>query len=394
VSAKLSGVPELVAIDLPGGEAFVDALQRVWEAGEAALPVDQRVTSRRKEELYDSLGPAAVIGPEGRRNRPGGRRSRPGGRPVEPGDALVMATSGTTGIPKGVVLTHAAVEASARATSARLGVDPGRHRWLACLPLNHVGGLSVVTRSLVTSTPLTVLPRFEPAPVEALAGPDVLVSLVTTALRRTRAALFHTVVLGGSPPPDGLPPNVVTTYGMTETGSGVVYDGRPLDGVEVDVDQAGEIRLRGPMLLRAYRDGTVPLDGAGWLRTGDLGSLDPDGRLTVAGRKSDLIVSGGENIWPGPVEDAIRAHPGVADVAVAGRPDPEWGEAVVAWVVPADPDEPPALADLRALVADRVARFAAPRRLVITGELPRTSIGKVRREALAGGETATRSDLG
>ena len=388
VTAKLSVVPELVAIDLPGGAAFVAALERVWEAGHAALPVDQRVTTQTKEQLYDTLSPSAVIGPEG-------RRARSGGRPVEPGDALVMATSGTTGVPKGVVLTHAAVEASAQATSARLGVDPGRHRWIACLPLNHVGGLSVVTRSLLTATPLTVLPQFDVAAVEALAGPDVMVSLVATALRRTQATLFHTVVLGGSQPPDELPSNVVTTYGLTETGSGVVYDGRALDGVEVGIDGAtGEISVRGPMLLRAYRDGTVPLDAEGWFRTGDLGSFGADGRLVVAGRKSDLIISGGENIWPGPVEDAIRSHPGVADVAVAGRPDPEWGEAVVAWIVPVDPAAPPALGDLRVLVAERVARFAAPRRLVVTDELPRTSIGKVRREALAGGETATRSDLG
>jgi O-succinylbenzoic acid--CoA ligase len=182
---------------------------------------------------------------------------------------------------------------------------------------------------------------------------------------------------------------------LTETGSGVVYDGRPLDGVEVDVDGGtGEIRLRAPMLLRAYRDGSVPFDPDGWFRTGDIGSFGADGRLEVTGRRSDLIISGGENIWPDPVEEAIRAHPGVDDVAVAGRPDAEWGEVVVAWVVPADAANPPSLADLRALVAERVARFAAPRRLVITSELPRTSIGKVRRDQLPGGETATRSDLG
>ena len=374
---KLPVVPDLVAIDLPGGEPFVDALRRAWDDGDAVLPVDQRLPPAARAALLEALAPASVVGPDG-------RSALAGGRPVEPGDALVMATSGTTGVPKGVVLTHAAVEASARATSARLGVDPGRHRWLACLPLNHVGGLSVVTRSLCTGTPLDVLPGFDAEAVRALAGPDVMVSLVATALQRTPADLFRTVVLGGSAPPTDLADNVVTTYGLTETGSGVVYDGLPLDGVEVDVDSAtGEVRLRGPMLLRCYRDGTVPLDGDGWFATGDVGGFDGDGRLTVHGRMTDMIISGGENIWPVPVEEVLRTHPGVAEVAVAGRPDPEWGQRVVAWVVPTDPGDPPRLEELRDLVGDRLARFAAPRQLVIASALPRTSIGKIRREGLA-----------
>ncbi len=369
-------MPELVAIDLPGGEPFVDALRRVWDDGDAALPVDQRLPPAARAVLFDALGPARVVGPDG-------CRALQGGRPVEPGDALVMATSGTTGAPKGVVLTHDAVAASARATSARLGVDPGRHRWLACLPLSHVGGLSVVTRSLCTGTRCDVLPGFDAEAVRALSGPEVMVSLVATALQRTPADLFRTVVLGGSAPPAELASNVVTTYGLTETGSGVVYDGLPLEGVEVDVDGAsGEIRLRGPMLLRCYRDGTVPLDPDGWFATGDVGGFDGDGRLTVHGRVTDMIISGGENIWPAPVEEVLRSHPGVAEVAVAGRPDPEWGQRVVAWVVPADPARPPRLEELRDLVGERLARFAAPRQLVIASSLPRTSIGKIRREEL------------
>ena len=375
-------MPDLVAIDLPGGPDFVTALRRVWDAGDAALPVDQRLGPDARAVLLDTLAPAAVIGP-GHDSRGPGRRPRPGGRPVESGDALVMATSGTTGRPKGVILTHDAVAASARATSDRLGVDPDRHRWLACLPLNHVGGLSVVARSLVTGTDLTVMPGFDAGEVRRAAGPDVFVSLVATALLRTPADLFHTVVLGGSAPPSGLPANVVTTYGLTETGSGCVYDGVPLDGVEVGIDPAmSEIRLRGPMLLRAYRDGTVAFDAEGWFRTGDVGAVGPDGRLAVQGRMTDMIISGGENIWPGPVEDVIRTHPKVAEVAVAGRPDPEWGQRVVAWVVPADPADPPTLDALRDLVGDRLARFAAPRQLVLTTGLPRTSIGKIRRDAL------------
>ncbi|HUE58792.1 MAG TPA: AMP-binding protein [Acidimicrobiales bacterium] len=373
-------MPHLVAIDLPGGPQFVQVLAAAWDRGDAVLPMDQRLSLEAKRRIVDALKPSSILGPDG-------EQRLAAGEPVEPGDALVVATSGTTGEPKGVVLTMAAVEASARATTSRLGVDPERHRWLACLPLNHVGGLSVVTRSLLTGTPCTVLPGFEAGAVGSEAGPDVFVSLVATALQRVGAAgaRFHTVVLGGSAPPAELPANVVTTYGMTETGSGVVYDGVPLAGVEVSVEGGrSEIRVRCPMLLRCYRDGTVPLDQDGWFATGDMGRFGPDGRLQVEGRLSDLIISGGENIWPSSVEAALLGHRGVAEVAVAGVPDPEWGQRVVAWVVPSDPADPPALDELVALVAERVAPFAAPKQVVSVDSLPRTSIGKIRRDLLGG----------
>jgi O-succinylbenzoic acid--CoA ligase len=302
--------------------------------------------------------------------------------PVDEGDALVVATSASTGAPKGVVLTHAAVAASAEATSARLGVDPAAHRWLACLPLSHIGGLSVVTRALHTGTPLTVFAGFDAARVSAAAADNVLVSLVPTALARVEAGLFYKVVLGGSAPPTSLASNVVTTYGMTETGSGVVYDGVPLDGVEVSISPISEVLLRGPMLLRTYRDGTVPLDKHGWLATGDAGAIIEFGRLQINGRISDLIITGGENVWPAAVEHILRRHPGVAEVAVSSRPDPEWGERVVACIVPADPLSPPHLDELRALVSEQFAAFAAPKELFIVEALPKTSIGKVRRLAL------------
>jgi O-succinylbenzoic acid--CoA ligase len=247
---------------------------------------------------------------------------------------------------------------------------------------------------MVTATPLDVLPGFDAAEVTERAGREVLVSLVATALRRVDAGAFHTVVLGGSAPPAGLAANVVTTYGMTETGSGVVYDGIALDGVEVAIGARGEVRLRGPMLLRAYRargregdsggdEGeATPLDAEGWFATGDAGSIGPDGRLHIHGRLSDLIISGGENIWPATVEAVLREHPAIHDVAVAGRPDREWGERVVAWVVPADPKTPPTLEDLRRHVKQQLAPCAAPRQLVLLTDLPRTGIGKVRKNAL------------
>ena len=324
------------------------------------------------------MAPAEVVDP-----RDGGRRRRPGGRDVEPGDALVVPTSGTTGPPKGAVLTADAVAASAEATSARLAVDPARDRWLACLPLAHVGGLSVVTRALRTGTPLTVIPAPDPSAVEEAArtGEATLVSLVATALGRLDPSGFRAVVLGGSAPPARLPPHVHTTWGMTETGSGVVYDGVALAGVDLRVVD-GELHVRGPMLARAYRDG-APVAGAdGWLRTGDAAELGQDGRLSVSGRLDDVVVTGGEKVHPDAVERVLRWLAGVAEVAVAGRPDVEWGQAVVAWVVPADPAAPPGLDLLRDAVKAVLPPWAAPRRLVLVAALPRTAIGKVRRGAL------------
>ena len=372
---------ELVALDLPAGPGFVEALRAVWDAGDAVLPLDPRLPRPVAERLLDALAPGRIVSVDG-------ARTRPGGRPTEPGDALVVATSGTTGTPKGVVHTRDSVEASARATSAALGVEPGRDRWVACLPLAHIGGLSVVTRSLVTGTACTVLERFDPRVVEDEARRGAtLVSLVAAVLDRTYVAGYRSVLLGGSAPPSALPANVVTTYGMTETGSGCVYDGRPLDGVELGIGDGvrgaeGEVLVRGPMLLRAYRDGTDPRTDDGWFPTGDAGQFGEDGALVVLGRMAEVIVTGAEKVWPATVEDVVASHPAVAEVAVWKRPDPVWGERVVAWVVPVAGAGPPRLDELRELVADRVARWAAPRELVVVDELPRTPGGKVTRTAL------------
>ncbi len=375
-------MPELVALDLPGGRGFVDALSAVWDTGDAACPLDPRLSGRAATELLDALRPTRVVGRDGAVTR------LSDGLAVDEGDALVVATSGSTGTPRGVVLTHDAVRASALATSSRLGVDPDRHRWLCVLPLAHIGGLSVVTRALCTGTPLTVRPSFEADEVTRLGRSGAThVSLVATALARIDPSAFEAILLGGSAAPGALPPNVVTTYGMTETGSGLVYDGRPLDGVDLAVVD-GEIYVRGPMLARCYRDGTDPLvagpDGAGgWLATGDGGGLDADGRLVVDGRLADVVVTGGEKVWPAAVEAVLGSDPAVAEVCVWKRPDPEWGERVVAWVVPADLGSPPATEALAALVRDAVAPWAVPKEWVTLSELPRTASGKVRRADLA-----------
>lgn len=365
-----------MAVAVSGGPEFVEVLQRIWDRGDALLPLDPRLPPAAVERLLDAMQPSALI------DAAGDESKRAGGRPVEDGDALVVATSGSTGRPKGAVHTHRTVAASASATSNRLGVDPARDRWLCCLPLAHVAGLSVVTRALHTGTPLEVHNRFDAADVvDAARRGATLSTVVPTALARFDPRLFRKLVVGGSAPPAVVPPNAVISYGMTETGSAFVYDGVPLDGVEVRI-VAGEIQVRGPMVMRCYRDESDPKDANGWLPTDDAGEWGPDGRLVVHGRRGDLIITGGENVWPTAVELVLSHHPAVAEVAVIGRPHPEWGQEVVAVVVPTHASAPPRLDELRAHTKVDLPAFAAPRSLEIVSSLPRTLLGKVERRSL------------
>jgi len=396
-------VRELVAVDLPGGETFVEAVRQIWDAGDAVLPVDQRLSPDERQQVLGQARPRSVVG--------GSRGERfscdPGAPPVGEDEALVVPTSGSTGAAKFVVHTFGSLNAHARAVHHRLEVDPASDRWLCCLPLVHLGGLGVVVRSLITDTGLDVLARFDAGAVERSTAElgTTLVSLVPTALDRIDPAPFRWVVVGGAPDARPRPGNVVRTYGLTETGGGVVYDGVPLPGVQVALrpdgpdpvgrldgpDRGGEagagrVAVRGVTLCRGIRgnDGSVDalVDDEGWLLTEDLGRWSDDGRLVVDGRADDLIISGGENLWPEPIEAVLRSHPGVDDVAVIGRSDPGWGQRVVAVVVPANPAWPPSFDELRRFVSDRLSPVHAPRELVVVDHLPRTSLGKVRRPDL------------
>ena len=373
-SVTVEAMPDLIALDLPPGPAFVDALQRAWDDGDAILPIDQRLPVSAKADLVAAAGASQVIDGHGRSNRADGW-------PTEAGDAVVVATSGTTGLPKFAVLDHDAVAASAQITSAAIAADPATDGWLCCLPVAHIGGLSVITRALHTGTPLTVLDRFDPdQAVRAARSGATLVSLVVAALDRIDPAAFRVILLGGSAIPTDRPANSVATYGMTETGSGVVYDGRALDGVELRIDD-GEILVRSPTLLRCYRDGTDPKDPDGWYRTGDAGALDGAATLSVTGRIGDVIVTGGEKVWPVTVERAID-ETGALDLpsAVVGRPDPEWGH-VVTLVCETEGD-PPDLDAVRDHLRGILPGYALPRRVETVSALPRTAIGKVQRSLL------------
>lgn len=311
------------------------------------------------------------------------------------GDPLVVRTSGSTGEPKDVVLSHRAVLASARATHARLG-GPGR--WVLALPTSGVAGLQVLVRSVVAGSDPVVLsdhPDLEGA-LDALAAEQgrTYASLVPTQLHRLdregRLGLLSgldALLVGGAGVDPGLVARardagvpVVRTYGMSETCGGCVYDGRPLDGVRLRITGAGEIEVAGPMLFDGYAD--VPFQGE-WFATRDLGSIDDEGVLTVLGRTDDVVLSGGVNVPLPAVEQVLRRVPGLADAAAVGVPDPEWGHRVVAVVVADLDHDVPELAALRdALERLGLDRRWAPRGLLVVEDLPLLPGGKVDRRAL------------
>ena len=391
---------ELHAVALPTGpELFAAVTAALRGDGPALLPVDPALPEPRRAELLAAMRPHAL-------RTAAGVRRLPGAAPVTNDTALVIATSGSTGTPKGVELSRHALTASARATLDRISAAPG-DRWLCCLPTSHIAGLQVLTRSVVAGTAPILHERFDPAAVAAAGAAHV--SMVPTQLRRmldqgADVARFATIVLGGAPAAPGLlaearaaGARVVTTYGMSETCGGCVYDGVPLDGVRAELrgletggpvppGTVGRIVLGGPPLFTGYRlDAGLTADtrDGAWFRTSDLGRFD-GGRLRVLGRVDDVINTGGEKVVAGEVARELSAHPGVADVVVVGRADREWGQRVTAVVVPADPAAPPTLADLRSHVRERLPAAAAPRELDLVPEIPLLPSGKPDRTALIG----------
>ena len=368
----------LVALDMPASQIFVDQVQRAWSNGDAVLPIDQRLPPAGKKLLLDAMAPSEVIDASATSS------SLPNGRPLQEGDALVIASSGSTGSPKGIIHTHSSLLAGAQASASRLQLTTNDH-WLVCIPVSHVGGFSVITRALHTGAALTLHPTFDATAVQEASTHGVThTSLVATALARIDTSLFRTILLGGSSAPNNLPSNVITTYGMTETGGGVVYNGMPLDNVEAKIVE-GEIHLRCPMLMRAYRDDQAMIPNDGWYSTGDMGAINDRGTVSVYGRKTDMIITGGENVWPSVVENCLASHPTVDEVVVRSAPDATWGQRVVAYVVlndSLDASDATLLSNLREHVKQTLPAFCAPQQVIVLTQIPRTSLGKVDLQAL------------
>ena len=379
--AAMGAAPgEPVALVLPPGQEFALAFHGCLLLGCPAVPVDPSRSEAERGELTRGCE-VIVDGPlEGHEDPAARPRSR-----FEPDEiAVVMHTSGSTGAPAPVELTYRNLWWSAAGSAVALGLDP-EERWLCCLPVAHVGGLSILVRSAIYATTAIVHERFDTDAVLAvLTGEEgpTMVSLVPTMLGRLldagleRPPALRHALLGGAPAPDGLLARaqragvpVAPTWGMTEAASQVTTFGRPLFCTTVGVTEAGELMVDGP---------TVSPSCERPLATGDLGRIEPGGEVVVTGRASATIITGGENVQPALVEEAVESHPAVLECGVYGRPDPEWGEAVVAVIVLREGAEVDA-AELGKWCRERLAPFECPKEFRFAGSLPRTGAGKIDR---------------
>lgn len=389
-----------------------DARVLLGGTGAAAVAAARAAVDARLAGAGPALVPMDPVRP---RNPPAPPRHLP------EGTAVVLETSGSSGRPRPVALGTPALVHSAHATHTRLGGDG---HWVLALPIHHVAGWQVLVRGAVAGTEVAVVdttagfdPEDLPAAVARLPGdarrytalvPTQLVRVLARPAAADALAALDAVLVGGAAAPAALLARartagiaVVTTYGMTETAGGCVYDGVPLDGVVVAA-VGGRLEIRGPVLATAYLDPAptpadplpadllddagsrfVDRDGQRWFRTADVGTVAADGGVTVHGRADDAIVTGGLKVHPGPVEEVLAAIDGVAAVTVVGVPDAEWGSAVTAVVVPDRAGLAPELAVLRAAAAARLGPAHAPRRIVVVDELPLRGPGKVDRSGAA-----------
>lgn len=393
----------------PSAETVIRLLALV-EAGICAVPLDPRLPASVRAErvrllapLFDLDAGTVIAAPS---EVPGLRWSpRPGAAGIDTTPLAILFTSGTTAPPRAVELSRSAFRASAAASAAHLGWEPDE-RWLCCLPLAHVGGLSILIRCLLGRRAIVLAGGFEAESIAAGLERNAvtLASFVPTMLRRLferdpewRApASLRAALLGGGPAGAGLWSEIarrgfpaLETYGMTET-CGQVATARagaarrliPLDGVELRTPR-GRIEVAGPTLCSRIGVGAVD-EGYwtrdGFLRTGDLGRL-ADGAIEVTGRADETIITGGQNVEPGAVEAVLETHPAIRRAAVVGIPDDEWGELVGAVLEECGSAPRPEAADLRAWLASRLAPYERPRRVAWVRALPEGLTGKLDRAA-------------
>lgn len=367
----------------------------VWTGG------DPESVRALRSALLDALAGGDAVLPLDPRNPAAGalETAMAPREPAEPDTAVIVPTSGSTGTPKGVLLSADALLASARATHDRFG-GPGR--WLLATPAHYIGGLQVLVRAHLAGGEPVLLDTsagFSPEAFAAAArelfalpGPHYTALVPTQLARLLDAGIaldgFDAIAIGGAALDDRLRERaagvrIVSAYGMSETASGCVYDGVPLDGVRVRLTENGRIEIGGPTLAHGYRlqpDETAAAFHGGWFRTSDLGALDANGHLLVLGRADDVVNTGGVKVPAGQVERVLVAQPGVAAACVVGLPDAEWGQVVAAAVVADGP--PPSVEQLRTAVREALGGPATPKLVRFVSELPQRGPGKIDRQAV------------
>ena len=387
-----------VAIELDAGLEYAVNLHALMKLGAVAYPINTRLADAERAAEIARAEPVLTINRALDLNLTEADLPLLGEHDLDEIHCRIL-TSGTTGSPRAVGLTYGNHLWSAVGSAFNLGLEP-TDRWLCCLPLFHVGGLSILMRSVIYGTTAVVHEGFDVDRLAtSLVGDGVtVISLVATQLARLLEAgvdllPLRAVLVGGGPVPGevleealGRGATVVQTYGLTEAASQVTTlspseaheragsAGRPLLTTHLRISD-GEILVQGPTVAPGVAD------EAGWLHTGDLGRIDEDGFLYVEDRIGDLIVTGGENVLPTEVEEVLMRHPGVAEAAAVGRSDPEWQEAVTAVVV-LSADAEVSEEELRTHCAAELAGFKVPKRIEFASELPRTAAGKLMRREL------------
>jgi O-succinylbenzoic acid--CoA ligase len=398
LAAKGARRDALVALELEPSVEMIVLFHALMKLGAVAYPMSPRLSAAEREAEMERVQPALVLSGADGAGLTEADLPLLGEHDLAATHSMVR-TSGTSGAPRTVGLTYGNHLWSAVGSAFNIGVEP-TDRWLCCLPMHHVSGLSILMRSVIYGTGMVVHDGFDIGRVEeSLEGDGVtIVSLVATQLARLLEAgvdllPLRAVLVGGGPVPVdvleeaiGRGATVVQTYGMTETASQVTTlapmdarrklgsAGRPLLTTHLRIKN-GEILVQGPTVAPGLAD------EEGWLHTGDLGRIDEEGFLYVEDRLGDVIITGGENVIPAEVEEVLLRHPDVADAGAVGREDAEWQEAVVAVVVPRDGAEPDA-GELRRHCAEHLAPFKVPKHIEFMAELPRTASGKLLRREL------------
>jgi o-succinylbenzoate---CoA ligase len=381
----------------PGREQVV-LVHALTKLGAVALPLSPRLSEAERRAVLASERPAVDLSDAGQLTQTEADLPLLGEHDMDDLHCRIL-TSGTSGAPRTVGLTYGNHVWSAVGSAFNIGVQP-QDRWLCCLPLSHISGLSIVMRSVIYGTTAVLHDGFDTDRVAAAMVDEriTLVSLVPTMLVRLLEAGAdlsgpRAILVGGGPVPSEpleealrRGATVVQTYGLTEACSQVTTlsppdarrklgsAGRPLLTTHLRIHD-GEILVQGPTVAPGCADAD------GWLHTRDLGRIDEEGFLYVEDRIDDMIVSGGENVIPAEVEQVLMRHPEVVDAAVVGREDPEWQQAVTAVVV-LESGSVTTVDDLRRHCAQSLASFKVPKRVELAAALPRTPSGKLLRQAL------------